>query len=591
MERRFSTIVAADMAGYSRLISANEENVINRLRHIRETLLLPRIRQGGGRVVKTTGDGLLLEFSGSADAVSAAIDIQQAMARTEIYQAPEDRIRFRVGINAGTVVVDGDDILGDAVNIAARLESLASPGGVCISRAVRDRIKDDQLVNLINFGPQFVKNIPTPVEVWGVRIDGVETTIPVHKPRDARTSVAVLAFDCQSDDPASRVFADGLAADVINQLSRFRSLLVIARSSSFSYRGSDKVLPLIGQELGARYIVQGSVRQAGPAIRVSAQLIQAETGEQHFTQDWDRLLTDIFALQDEMTQTIISALVPELGAHERQIARRKPISSLNAWETCQRGLAEFYNYGTKAYERCEALYRAAIDADAEFALPHALIARLYLSRVLTRRSTDPEVDLATGIGFAKRALLLDDRLEEAHIAYGGLLGAQGREAEARAVLARAKALNDNSVNLHLTIATTNLFSAEPDTFEMEQAAREGVRLNPKDPLAWAVQSMIGIALLWRNPNSPPVEAEKELLLACNFPDVDYYVVMLAAICAMRLDHTQKAIELCGRAMAKKTDLTLKSWAAPSPMLHRTKVVAASMPALQRFVDLGLLPAE
>ncbi len=263
MERRLTTIVAADLVGYSRLVSNNEEAVITRFRDLRRDLIVPTISSAQGRVIKTMGDGFLVEFPSPRAALHTAVFLQHAMYEREGAIPSETRLMFRIGINYGEVIVDGDDVLGDVVNIAARLESIAPPGGVCISEAVYTEVADASDTRLVPLGPQYVKNIPAPVNAWNALIKGVDASPTKPARRSERPSIAVLAFENNSDDDEQRFLADGIAEDVIVQLSRFRSLFVIARNSAFSYRNTHKDVREIARELGVRYVVEGSVRRGG----------------------------------------------------------------------------------------------------------------------------------------------------------------------------------------------------------------------------------------------------------------------------------------------------------------------------------------
>jgi adenylate cyclase len=321
MDRRLTTILAADLVGYSRLMAADEEGVIARLRAARSEVIDPAIAEAGGRIVKTMGDGLLVEFGSPVAAVRTALVVQRAMAARET--GPEERrLTFRIGVNLGDIVIDGDDILGDGVNIAARLETLAPPGGLCISRTVHDQVRGKLDAVLTPLGPQPVKNLPEPVEVWRVEVEGARTAPVVNTGQ--RPSVAVLPFDNMSRDADQDFLADGIVEDVISELSRFRDLTVIARNSSFSFRGQALDVRKIAQELGVRYVVEGSVRRSGDRLRLTAQLIDASDGSHLWAGRWDRTMADLFDLQDELTRAIVSAVAPEVSAHERSLARKKP---------------------------------------------------------------------------------------------------------------------------------------------------------------------------------------------------------------------------------------------------------------------------
>lgn len=335
MDRKLTTILAADLAGFSRLMAADEEDIINRMRAARKEIIDPTIATCGGRIIKTMGDGLLVEFASPVQALRSALGMQREMHAHETTEVEASRLKFRIGINLGDVVIDGEDVLGDAVNIAARLESLAPVGGICISRAVFEQVKGRIDAEMTTLGPQAVENMPEPVDVWRVEVEGAEASKPAQVAAE-RPSIAVLPFANMSADQDQEFLADGIVEDVTTELSRFRSLMVIARNSTFAYKGASQDVRRIGKELGARYVVEGSVRRGGNRLRVTAQFIEASSGMQVWAGKWDRTLEDIFDLQDELTHAIVTAVEPELGAHERRLARARPTDSLTSWELCQR---------------------------------------------------------------------------------------------------------------------------------------------------------------------------------------------------------------------------------------------------------------
>jgi adenylate cyclase len=331
--RRLAAILAADVAGYSRLMGADEEGTHERVKaHFRE-LVDPKIKDHRGRTVKNTGDGLL---AGSVvDAVRCAVEIQRGMTEREPETLDERRIRFRIGINLGDVIVEENDIVGDGVNVAARLEGLADPGGICISRMVRDNVRDKLDYTFQDLGEQQVKNIARPVRVYRVCQSAARTEQPGPVPPRPlpfpdKPSIAVLSFANMSSDPDQEFFADGIAEDVITALSRYSSLFVIARNSCFTYRGRSVDVKQVGRELGVRYVLEGSLRKSGNRIRVTALLVEAETGKHVWAERYDRDLADIFALQDEITQAATIAVAPAIADAELHRALRKPPENLDA---------------------------------------------------------------------------------------------------------------------------------------------------------------------------------------------------------------------------------------------------------------------
>ena len=588
MERKAVTIVAADLVGYSRMMATDEEGVINRLLDLRANVIDPAIAAEQGRIIKTMGDGILVEFMSPPAAVRTAIAVQLAMGVRAANSPDEALMQFRIGINHGDVVIDGDDVLGDVVNIAARLESIAPPGGVCVSRAVHDQVSSVEGVRLTSLGPQFVKNIPAPVETWCVEIDGVAVhrPTPIVKDKGQRASVAVLAFENLSADPEQGFLGDGIAEDVTAQLARFRSLFVIARSSSFAYRDSTMDVRRIARELGVRYVVTGSVRRLANRVRVSAQLVEAETGVQVWTGRWDRDLAELFDLQDDLTHAIITGLAPELGAHERRLARRKPTESLNAWELTQRGLSEFQTYTPVGYLTAYELLHAAIVADPEFALPRALLARWHTVLFFGGRSRDPAEDIAIGLEHALAARALDDRLEDAEIGLSMAYSASGRMEESWQALTRAYALNDNHPSTYQAEGFYHLYHERPDVPAMERAARQALIVSPNDPLTWAFHWMVALGI-WIRDGEMGEAMRESLEAACRHPGSEFFVLMAGAAFQLRAGEAAAARRLIDRAKEKQPNLSkrllIESFHFPTwPALAKT--VDADLDAME---TLGL----
>jgi adenylate cyclase len=338
-ERRLAAVVAADVVGYSRLMEADETGTLARLKTHRIELIDPAIAKNRGRIIKTTGDGMLLEFHSVADAVLCAAEIQRRMSRRNADVSPARWIQFRIGINLGDVIVEENDIFGDGVNVAARLEALAEPGGVCVSGAVRDQVGDrlDEIA-FEDLGDQSVKNIARPIRVFRVRLQPDATIAPDSEGATAATpifkkpSIAVLPLVNMSGDPEQEFFADGLTEDIITELSRFRDLLVISRNSTFVYKGKPVKVQEVAREFGVEYVLEGSVRKAGGRIRVTVQLIDAETDRHIWAERYDRELEDIFAIQDEMTRAIVATLPGRVEAATHDRAKRKPTDNMAAYE-------------------------------------------------------------------------------------------------------------------------------------------------------------------------------------------------------------------------------------------------------------------
>lgn len=586
MSKRPITIVAADLAGYSRLMARDEQGVIDQLRRIREAHIAPVVASFGGRVVKTMGDGMLVEFPSPLMAVRAVLAFQTAMVEAGKNVPPDERMLFRVGINQGDVFEDGGEIMGDVINIAARLESLAPPGGICISRSVRECLSDLSDLRITDLGEQFVKNIPHAVEVWRIEIRGVVASQAVEGGRAARTTVAVLPFSTLSHEPDDAILGDAVADDITTRLARFRALTVIARSSAFTFRDKGLAMPEIGRALGVKYIVSGSLQKVGDRLRLSVQLCEAETGFQIWTGRWDGTSGDIFALQDEAVVAVIGGLAPELGAHERSLARAGQAGNLSAWELCHRGLGEFFKYHRDAYPVAAEYFAASIAADQNFALPRALLARLHAVLVYSGHSQNPVGDITKGMAHATAAIQLDDRLDEAHIALAALLVPQGREAEARAALARAQALNDNNVGAYQVQTFVNLFQPQPDPDEMEAAADMALRLSPTDPRAWAFHWAATCAR-WIRDGRLDENVRAHLEAACALPQVEYFTILAAAVMNVRLGQRDEAQHLLDRAMAKRPGLTLREHTSSFRFPYWAKLKHTIDAEYDQLVEMGL----
>lgn len=584
MDRRLTTIVAADLVGYSGLMAEDEEGTIQRLKSARSEVIDPAVLKCGGRIIKSMGDGLLIEFSSPVAAVRSFIRVQEQIAERE--NGPEnDRLRFRVGINLGDIVEDGDDILGDSVNVAARLESLALPGGICVSRAVHEQVRGKIERPMTSLGPQMVKNIPHPVEVWRIDIAGA---VPAAATKSEPSGVAVLPFDNMSDDPEQAFFADGIVEDVITELSRFRSLLVIARNSTFAFKGTAKDVREIADDLGVRYIVEGSVRRGGDRIRVTAQLIDAQTGGHIWAGKWDRIVDDLFAVQDELTAAIVTAVEPEMGAHERKMARTRPPENLTAWEFYHRGVAEHVRFTDQGFAAAITFFNQAIELDPDFALAHAALARSAWSIVVSGRSSDPASMIKTGIASAHRALEIDDRQELAHFALGVLLAlVGGNEEEAISCAERAIALNPNNASCHHALAMVNLFLEEPNGARMARSEREAIRLSPRDPQVFLFHFMAGVGE-WVAADFEVTDGTlKAYREACRHQNADWFVFLAAAAHCAHRDMNDAAVGYLGKAQERMPNLSVE--------LYRTSLRHPAWPlwfeksraGLEKLVVLGL----
>ena len=411
MERRLAAIMAADVVGYSRLIRADEEGTIAALKALRADLIDPKIAEHHGRIVKLMGDGMLAEFASVVDAVRAAVETQQAVNDRNAGLPEDKRIEFRVGINLGDVVIDGEDIHGDGVNVAARLEGLAPAGGICISGGVHDQVRDRLDLAFEDMGEQEVKNIARPIRVWRWPAVGAEESAPAARggplPLPDKPSIAVLPFDNMSGDPEQEYFADGIAEDIITAISRVGWLFVIARNSSFAFKGEKLAATELGKKLGVRYLLEGSVRKAGPRVRITTQLIEAETGNHLWAERYEGLLDDIFDLQDRITESVIGTIEPKLRATEIARTKRKRPDSLNAYDLLLRALPHVTAMTRADYDAAADLLDHAIAVEPTYAeaLGYASWCRAF--RPILGWSDSPAEDLRDALDYVRRALRAD----------------------------------------------------------------------------------------------------------------------------------------------------------------------------------------
>ena len=410
--RRLAAILAADVAGYSRLMGDDEEGTLAALKAIRRELADPKIKEHHGRIVKTTGDGLLLEFASVVDAVRCAVEVQREMAERNADVPLDHRIELRMGINVGDIIKDGRDIYGDGVNVAARLEALAEPGGICVSRVVRDQVRDKLAFSFEDMGEQQVKNITRPIRVHRILLSthpgpskpvvGTATGPSLALPD--KPSIAVLPFQNMSGDPEQEYFADGMVEEIITALSRIRWLFVIARNSSFTYKGQSVDVKQVGRELGVRYVLEGSVRKSGSRVRITAQLIDAVSGTHLWADRVDGSLEDIFELQDEVALSVVGVIEPTLQAAEIRRSSDRPTTDLTAYDLYLRGLSHANTWEKGDIITALGLLGQAIECDPRYGLALAAAAFCHYSLHVNGWANDPESTRCQGIDLARRAL-------------------------------------------------------------------------------------------------------------------------------------------------------------------------------------------
>jgi TolB-like protein/class 3 adenylate cyclase len=503
VERRLTAVLAADVAGYSRLMGRDEEGTLAKLKSSRKTLVDPAIAEHRGHIVKTTGDGVLAEFASAVDAARCAIEVQRGMAEQNIGVPQELRIEFRIGIHVGDIIIDENDIFGDGVNIAARLEGIAQPGGVCISDDTHRQIRGKVDIFFDDMGPQVLKNIAEPMRAWRMQIGNASAST---SPRDVsagssqplalpdKPSIAVLPFQNMSGDPEQEYFADGMVEDIITALSRFKSLFVIARNSSFTYKGKAVDIKQVGRELGVRYVLEGSVRKAGDRVRITGQLIEAATGQHLWADKFDGALEDVFGLQDQITTSVVGLLAPTLEQAEIERSKQKPTDRLDSYDLYLRGMALVNRRGS--LPEAGEFFRKAFEQDPEYAAAYAMAAW-----TLLRQQAIGGVPLTAEMGSdAIRLANLGSRLANddafALARSGHVLAYLAHEYDRGASLVeQAVALNPNLAIAWFSRGWVSLMCGEAER-AIESFDRM-IRLSPLDPLrigAWTGSSFASFHL-------------------------------------------------------------------------------------------------
>jgi adenylate cyclase len=492
VKRRLAAILAADVAGYSRLMSEDEEGTHERLKAHLSELVAPTVEEHRGRIVKNTGDGVLVECSSVVDALRCAVEVQRGMADRNKETPDDKRIAFRIGINIGDLIVEPDDIYGDGVNVAARLEGIAEPGGICMSDDAFRQVRGKTNTEFSDIGERHLKNIGRPVRIYRAVVDSA-TVVAVRPALQVpdKPSVAVLPFATTGGNPEQEAFADGIADDVITALSRYPSLFVISRNSCFTYKGRAVDVKQVGRELGVRYVLEGSLRKSGNRIRVNAQLVEAEIGNHVWAERYDRGLADIFALQDEITEAVTIAITPAIAEAERQRAIRKPPGALDTWAAYQRGLWHLVKYTAEDNALAQRFFQSAIDLDPAFTGGYKGLC-IAKNQAAADFGIHDLSTIWTAEGLARRAVALDSGDAEAHAILSNSLRLRGDYDGALAEAERALVIAPNLARAHGAKGITLIFSGRP---------RDGlvsldtcIRLDPRDPTMAARMSQKTLAL-------------------------------------------------------------------------------------------------
>jgi adenylate cyclase len=497
VERRLAAILAADVAEYSRLMGVDEEGTLTALKAHRRELIDPLLTQHHGRIFKTTGDGILIEFASVIDAVRCAVVIQQGMEERNTSVAQSRRILFRVGINLGDIIVEEGDIFGDGVNVAARLETLAQPGEIYVSGSVREQVGEKLPISFADMGAHNVKNIARPIHVYKIEkyADPDAAAMPSTNPSLAlpdRPSIAVLPFQNMSGDPEQEYFADGIVEEIITALSRFQNLFVIARNSSFTYRGRAVDLKQVSRELGVRYVLEGSVRRASNRVRITGQLIDGTTGAHLWADRFEGTLEDVFDLQDRVTVSVISAIAPKLQQVEIERAKRKQTESLDAYDYFLRALANVHQGTKEAIGEALRQFYQAIDLDPEFSSACGMAAWCYVVRKTNGWMLDVAQEVTETTRLARRATDLG-REDAVALCWGGyaLAYAAGDVDSGCAFVDEALVLNPNLAAAWNFSGWIRIFLGEHkaaiDRFE------RALRLSPRDPTAFHMRNGVAYA--------------------------------------------------------------------------------------------------
>ena len=545
VDRRLAAILAADVASYSRLMGADEEGTLRQLKAHRKELVDPKITEHRGRIVKTTGDGMLVEFVSVVDAVRCAVDIQRGMAERNAEIPRETRIEIRIGINVGDIISDADDIYGDGVNVAARLEALAEPGGICVSQVVHDQVRDKLSFSFEDMGEQTIKNIARPVGVHRIQLGehaapkrSAGTSGALNLSASDRPAVAVLPFVNMSGDPEQEYFADGISEDIITGLSKLRWFFVIARNSSFTYKGKAVDVKRAARELGVRYVLEGSVRKGGNRVRITAQLIDAATGNHIWADRYDGEMSDIFALQDEITKKVVAAIEPRLLEAEGVRLQDRSPDDLGAWEMTIRANSLFWRLTKAEIASSIEMLQRTVERYPEYAPAHSLLAFMMLvSGYVGSRLTEPQLQRAASL--AIRAAELDDSDPSAHLALGFAAFMKRQTISAAAEFHRALSLNPNFAAAHGYLGWALVFDGQTDLANAH--LEEAMRMSPHDPQNAIFNTGIAIVHYLAGRYAQAVEYSNKALQQRSTFTAGYRIHVASLAQAGRIDEAREAL--------------------------------------------------
>ena len=582
--RRLAAILAADVASYSRLMGADEEGTLAALKGHRRELIDPLVAQHQGRVVKTTGDGLLIEFASIVDAVRCAVVMQQGMEDRNANVNESQRIRFRVGINVGDVIVEDDDIFGDGVNVAARLEALAQPGEICVSATVREHVGEKLPIGFVDLGEHSVKNIARPVHVYRIETRVEPKNAVQGEPAHAmlalpdRPSIAVLPFTNMGGDVEQDYFADGIVEDIITGLARIKWLFVIARNSSFAYKGRSVDVKQAGRELGVRYILEGSVRKASSRVRVSGQLVEADTGRHVWADRYDRTLDDVFALQDELTMSVVAAVEPSVRQAEIERVKRKRPDSFDAYDLVLRAIPDVYPAMPEGAAKALPLLERALSMEPDYALAHGFAS--WAHEIVFARGGGREENRLGTIRHAHAAIAhgRDDAVALSLGGFGLGMVAHDRQA-ARQAFEAALALSPSCALTYMFGGVVMVLAGNPDR-GIEWGER-ALRLSPFDPMSYVPWFSITLGHFPRGEYEAAAEAAQKVFQANPYWSSAH--LLLAATHA-KLGRHDAAKSAAARVLELEPDFTISGWCAAfdvHPSLAEPfseALIAAGLPA-------------
>jgi adenylate cyclase len=543
MERRLTTILASDVVGYSRLMAADEAGTLVSLKAVRRELIEPKTTEYRGRVVKLMGDGTLMEFASVVDAVNFAADVQRAMAKRNAGVPEDRRITYRIGINIGDVIVEGDDIYGDGVNLAARLEALAQAGGVCISRSVHTQIKGKVDLEFEDLGERQVKNLPDPVSVYRLRpttgdAESADRTAPAAPDRP---SIAVLPFTNMSGDSEQEYFSDGITEDIITALTHWRSFPVIARNSTFTYKNKAVDIKQAGRELGARYLLEGSVRKSGHRVRITAQLIDGVRGHHIWAEKYDRELDDIFEVQDEIAQAITAIVAPELAKAEFKRAATKRPEDLDAWDYFLRGMAMIHESTCAGNAKARELFESALAIQADYGDAHAGIASSYNRDIYFQCDEDRMATATLAMQAARKAVKCDQASSFAHQELGTAYQWLNRPDDALAEATTAVNLNPNDADALHQLGNKSDLAGDPGGISHMEKAQ---KLNPLDTQSHSRLTFLARAYLNAGSYQDAVDrARRAIQRRPDYPHA-YYILAIALGQSGRKDEARAALSKC-----------------------------------------------